>query len=179
MEVFLPIAQVFVNPVEILLLSAIVGVLSGLFGVGGGFLMTPFLIFLGVPPAYAVANEANNILASSSSGALTHWFKKTLDVKMGWLIIAGGLIGTFFGILIFSLLLSAKRYEKKQELPAIISDISNEIGDERIAKINLSRSLIEMGQEKEAKRLLDELLQDNPTQEEKRLVSNLFEKINS
>ena len=55
MDVFLPIAQVFVNPIEILLLSAIVGVLSGLFGVGGGFLMTPFLIFLGVPPAYAVA----------------------------------------------------------------------------------------------------------------------------
>jgi uncharacterized membrane protein YfcA len=64
MEVFLPIAQVFVNPIEILLLSAIVGVLSGLFGVGGGFLMTPFLIFLGVPPAYAVANEANNILSN-------------------------------------------------------------------------------------------------------------------
>jgi thioredoxin-like negative regulator of GroEL len=90
-----------------------------------------------------------------------------------------GISGLVFGILIFSLLLSAIRYEKKQELPAIISDISNEIGDERIAKINLSRSLIEMGQEKEAKRLLDELLQDNPTQEEKRLVSNLFEKINS
>ena len=90
-----------------------------------------------------------------------------------------GISGLLFGILIFSLLLSAIRYEKKQELPAIISDISNEIGDERIAKINLSRSLIEMGQEKEAKRLLDELLQDNPTQEEKRLVSNLFEKINS
>ena len=90
-----------------------------------------------------------------------------------------GISGLVFGILIFSLLLSAIRYEKKQELPAIISDISNEIGDERIAKINLSRSLIEMGQEKEAKRLLDELLQDNPTQEEKKLVSNLFEKINS
>ena len=90
-----------------------------------------------------------------------------------------GISGLVFGILIFSLLLIAIRYEKKQELPAITSDISNEIGDERIAKINLSRSLIEMGQEKEAKRLLDELLQDNPTQEEKRLISNLFEKINS
>ena len=90
-----------------------------------------------------------------------------------------GISGLVFGILIFSLLLSAIRYEKKQELQAITSDISNEIGDERIAKINLSRSLIEMGQEKEAKRLLDELLQDNPTQEEQRLVSNLFEKINS
>ena len=90
-----------------------------------------------------------------------------------------GISGLVFGILLFSLLLSAIRYEKKQELPAITSDISNEIGDERIAKINLSRSLIEMGQEKEAKRLLDELLQDNPTQEEKRLAFNLFEKINS
>ena len=75
MEVFLPIAQVFVNPIEILLLSAIVGVLSGLFGVGGGFLMTPFLIFLGIPPAYAVANEANNILATSVSGSTTHYLK--------------------------------------------------------------------------------------------------------
>ena len=61
MEVFLPIAQVHVTAIEIILLSALVGILSGLFGVGGGFLMTPFLIFLGVPPAYAVANEANNI----------------------------------------------------------------------------------------------------------------------
>ena len=64
--------------------------------------MTPLLIFMGIPPVYAVANEANNILASSSSGTLTHWFKKTLDVKMGWLIIIGGLIGTFIGILTFS-----------------------------------------------------------------------------
>lgn len=90
-----------------------------------------------------------------------------------------GVSGLVFGILIFSLLLSAIRYEKKQELPAITSDISNEIGDERIAKINLSRSLIEMGQKKEANRLLAELLQDNPTKEEKRLVRNLLEKINN
>ena len=76
MEVFLPIAQVFVNPIEILLLSAIVGVLSGLFGVGGGFLMTPFLIFLGVPPAYAVANEANNILSY-----ICFWFNNSLFKK--------------------------------------------------------------------------------------------------
>ena len=87
MEVFLPIAEVSVNILAIFSLSGIVGILSGLFGVGGGFLMTPFLIFLGIPPAYAVANEANNILASSSSGTLTHWFKKTLDVKIGWLIM--------------------------------------------------------------------------------------------
>ena len=102
MEVFLPIAQVFVNPVEILLLSAIVGILSGLFGVGGGFLMTPFLIFLGVPPAYAVANEANNILATSVSGSTTHYLKNTLDYKMGLLIVVGGSIGTALGIYTFS-----------------------------------------------------------------------------
>ncbi|MDC0647656.1 sulfite exporter TauE/SafE family protein [Candidatus Pelagibacter sp.] len=102
MEVFLPIAQVFVNPIEILLLSAIVGILSGLFGVGGGFLMTPFLIFLGVPPAYAVANEANNILATSVSGSTTHYLKNTLDYKMGFMIVIGGSIGTTLGILTFT-----------------------------------------------------------------------------
>jgi uncharacterized protein len=102
MEVFLPIAQVIVNPIEILMLSAIVGVLSGLFGVGGGFLMTPFLIFLGVPPAYAVANEANNILATSVSGSTTHYLKNTLDYKMGFMIVIGGTIGTLLGIYTFT-----------------------------------------------------------------------------
>ena len=92
MEVFLPIAEVQINVVLFLFVSFIIGFLSGLFGVGGGFLMTPFLIFMGIPPAYAVANEANNILASSTSGSLTHWFKKTMDMKMGWMIISGGLM---------------------------------------------------------------------------------------
>jgi uncharacterized membrane protein YfcA len=102
MDVFLPIAQVSINAVEILFLSAIVGILSGLFGVGGGFLMTPFLIFLGVPPAYAVANEANNILATSVSGSTTHYLKNTLDYKMGFMIVIGGAIGTLLGIYTFS-----------------------------------------------------------------------------
>ena len=102
MEVFLPIAQVSINAVEILFLSAIVGILSGLFGVGGGFLMTPFLIFLGEPPAYAVANEANNILATSVSGSTTHYLKNTLDYKMGFMIVIGGAIGTLLGIYTFS-----------------------------------------------------------------------------
>ena len=102
MDVFLPIAEVFVNPIEILLLSALVGILSGLFGVGGGFLMTPFLIFLGVPPAYAVANEANNILATSVSGSTTHYLKNTLDYKMGFMIVIGGSIGTSLGIYTFT-----------------------------------------------------------------------------
>ena len=102
MEVYLPIAEVQINVILILFVSFIIGFLSGLFGVGGGFLMTPFLIFMGIPPIYAVANEANNILASSTSASLTHWFKKTMDLKIGWLIIAGGLVGTLLGIITFS-----------------------------------------------------------------------------
>jgi len=102
MEVFLPIAEVSVNIIAIFSLSGIVGILSGLFGVGGGFLMTPFLIFLGVPPTYAVANEANNILATSVSGSTTHYLKDTLDYKMGLMIVIGGVIGTFMGIWTFT-----------------------------------------------------------------------------
>ena len=102
MEIYLPIAEVSINIFIILLLSFVVGFLSGLFGVGGGFLMTPFLIFLGIPPTYAVANEANNILASSTSGSLTHWFKNTLDYKMGFMIVLGGIVGTIIGIFTFT-----------------------------------------------------------------------------
>ena len=102
MDIFLPIAEVSVNILAIFSLSAVVGILSGLFGVGGGFLMTPFLIFLGVPPTYAVANEANNILATSVSGSTTHYLKDTLDYKMGFMIVIGGAIGTLIGIWIFT-----------------------------------------------------------------------------
>ena len=102
MEVYLPIAEVQINIVLFLFVSYVIGFLSGLFGVGGGFLMTPFLIFLGVPPAYAVANEANNILATSVSGSTTHWLKNTLDYKMGFMIVIGGSIGTALGIYTFS-----------------------------------------------------------------------------
>jgi len=102
MEIYLPIVEVQINIILILFVSFIIGFLSGLFGVGGGFLMTPFLIFMGIPPAFAVANEANNILASSTSGTLTHWFKKTMDLKIGWLIIGGGSVGTLLGIVTFT-----------------------------------------------------------------------------
>ena len=102
MEVFLPIAEVSVNVITIFSLSTVVGILSGLFGVGGGFLMTPFLIFLGIPPSYAVANEANNILATSVSGSTTHWLKDTLDYKMGIMIVVGGVAGTIIGIITFT-----------------------------------------------------------------------------
>ena len=102
MEYFLPIAQVEINILYIFGLSLVVGILSGLFGVGGGFLMTPFLIFLGIPPAYAVPNEASNILGTSVSGSTTHYLKGTLDYKMGLMIVVGGTIGTLLGILTFT-----------------------------------------------------------------------------
>lgn len=104
MEYFLPIAQVEINIIYIFVLSLFVGVLSGLFGVGGGFLMTPFLIFLGIPPAYAVPNEASNILGTSVSGSTTHYLKGTLDYKMGFMIVVGGTFGTLLGIVTFSYL---------------------------------------------------------------------------
>ena len=102
MEYFLPIAQVEINLLYIFGLSLAVGILSGLFGVGGGFLMTPFLIFLGIPPAYAVPNEASNILGTSVSGSTTHYLKGTLDYKMGLMIVVGGTMGTLLGILTFT-----------------------------------------------------------------------------
>ena len=102
MEFFLPIAEVNVSLPFIFFLSLVVGILSGLFGVGGGFLMTPFLIFLGIPPAYAVPNEANNILGTSISGSTTHYLKNTLDYKMGSMIVIGGVIGTSLGIYTFT-----------------------------------------------------------------------------
>jgi len=104
MDFYLPIAQVQISIITILSLSFAVGFLSGIFGIGGGFLMTPILIFLGIPATYAVANVANNILGISVSGATTHWYRKTLDYKMGIVIVIGGLIGTFFGMQIFQYL---------------------------------------------------------------------------
>ena len=104
MDFYLPIAHVQINIYTVLLLSFSIGVLSGIFGIGGGFLMTPILIFLGIPATYAVANVANNILGISVSGATTHWYKKTLDYKMGFMIVIGGLFGASVGMQIFEYL---------------------------------------------------------------------------
>ncbi|MCW5725135.1 MAG: sulfite exporter TauE/SafE family protein [Maricaulaceae bacterium] len=104
MTVYLPIAELSVSLLLLLGLGAGVGFLSGMFGVGGGFLMTPLLIFIGVPPAVAVSTEANQIVASSASGALAHWRRRSLDVKMGLYLLAGGVAGSVTGVQIFSLL---------------------------------------------------------------------------
>ena len=102
MQIYLPIAEMSVNILLLLGMGAAVGFLSGMFGVGGGFLMTPLLIFTGIPPAVAVATEANQIVASSVSGALAHWRRRSLDLKMGGMLLLGGSIGSFIGVAIFS-----------------------------------------------------------------------------
>ncbi len=104
MLIYLPIAEVSVNAFVLLGLGGIVGVLSGMFGVGGGFLMTPLLFFIGIPPAVAVATEANQIVASSFSGVLAHLKRKTVDLKMGTVLLIGGLIGAALGVVIFNIL---------------------------------------------------------------------------
>ncbi len=104
MQIYLPIAELSINIFLILGLGAAVGFLSGMFGVGGGFLMTPLLIFIGIPPAVAVGTEANQIVASSVSGVLAHWRRGAVDFKMGGILLIGGVLGSGFGMVIFSLL---------------------------------------------------------------------------
>ena len=101
MNIYLPIAEMSVNIFLILGLGTVTGILSGLFGVGGGFLMTPLLIFIGVPPAVSVSTVANQIIASSVSGFLAHWRRNNVDFKMGYYLLGGGLIGSTLGVLLF------------------------------------------------------------------------------
>ena len=93
MEIYLPIAEMPVNVFLIVGLGAAVGFLSGKFGVGGGFILTPFLMFWGIPPAVAVATQSSQIVASSVSGVMTHWRKGNVDFKMGYVLLVGGLAG--------------------------------------------------------------------------------------
>ncbi|MCU0890219.1 MAG: sulfite exporter TauE/SafE family protein [Sandarakinorhabdus sp.] len=104
MDLYLPIAEMSVNALVIILLGAGVGFLSGMFGVGGGFLTTPLLIFYGIPPAVAVASSATQITGSSVSGALAYWERGQVDVKMGGVLVAGGVIGAGLGQVVFRLL---------------------------------------------------------------------------
>lgn len=107
MDLYLPIAEMSVNAFVIIGLGALVGILSGMFGVGGGFLTTPLLIFYGIPPAVAVASAATQITGSSVSGAIAHWQRKGVDLKMGVVLICGGLMGSVIGSWLFGLLTKA------------------------------------------------------------------------
>ncbi len=104
MQIYLPIAEVSVNAFLLLGLGGMVGVLSGMFGVGGGFLMTPLLFMIGIPPAVAVATEANQIVASSFSGVLAHLRRRTVDLRMGMVLLVGGLVGAALGVQVFNIL---------------------------------------------------------------------------
>ncbi|MEK6746909.1 MAG: sulfite exporter TauE/SafE family protein [Pseudomonadota bacterium] len=101
MNIYLPIAEISVNIFVILGLGGLTGILSGLFGVGGGFLMTPLLIFIGVPPSVSVSTVANQIIASSVSGFLAHFRRKNVDLKMGTYLLGGGIIGSTLGVMMF------------------------------------------------------------------------------
>lgn len=104
MQIFLPIADVPVNLIVLLVLGVGVGFLSGVFGIGGGFLMTPLLILMGIPTAVAVATEANQITASSFSGVLAHLKRRAVDFKMGNILVIGGLFGSALGVEIFRII---------------------------------------------------------------------------
>ena len=104
MTIYLPIAEMNVNIFLIIFIGMSIGILSGIFGVGGGFLMTPLLIFLGIPPVVAVGSEAPHVLATSVSGVIAHWRKKNVDIKMGIFLLSGGVIGSTVGVNLFKYL---------------------------------------------------------------------------
>jgi uncharacterized membrane protein YfcA len=106
-QIYLPIAEISVNLLVMLGLGATVGFLSGMFGVGGGFLLTPFLILSGIPPAIAVATGANQIVGASVSGTLAQWRRGNVDLQMGSILIAGGIVGAIAGVLLLKVLREA------------------------------------------------------------------------
>jgi len=104
MDIYLPIAEVSLDIFLLLGLGAAIGFLSGVFGVGGGFLLTPLLIFIGVPPAVAVASSANQLVGASVSGVIAHWRRGNVDFKMGFILLLGGLAGSVLGVGLFTIL---------------------------------------------------------------------------
>ncbi|OHB32462.1 MAG: permease [Phenylobacterium sp. RIFCSPHIGHO2_01_FULL_70_10] len=101
MDIYLPIAEVSVNAGLLVLLGAVVGFISGLFGIGGGFLMTPILLWMGIPPVVAVASEANHVAASSASSVISYSRRRAVDFRMGGVLAAGGAVGALVGVEIF------------------------------------------------------------------------------
>ncbi len=106
MTIYLPIAEIPVNIFLLLALGGLAGILAGMFGIGGGFLMTPLLIFIGVPPAVAVATSSNQIVAASVSGCIAHFRRGNVDIKMGIVLLLGGVLGSTLGVALFAWLKS-------------------------------------------------------------------------
>ncbi len=111
MQIYLPIAEVSVNGPGLLVIGTMVGLLSGMFGVGGGFILTPLLFFIGIPPAIAVASAANQIAGSSFSAFLAHWRRRTVDFRMGAVLLVGGVLGSTVGVHIFEALRQKGQFE--------------------------------------------------------------------
>jgi uncharacterized protein len=111
LQIYLPIAELPVSIFLVLGMAAAVGFISGLFGVGGGFLMTPLLVFIGIPAGVAVATGAAQIAAASMTGVLNHWRRKTLDPQLGGVLVAGGLVGTLLGVFFFNAMRRAGYFE--------------------------------------------------------------------
>lgn len=107
MQLYLPIAEIPVNMFVIFGMGGAVGFLSGLFGIGGGFLLTPLLIFSGIPPAVSVATVTTQVVASSASAVVTYWRRKAIDLKLATVLLVGGVFGSLVGVLLFDLLQSA------------------------------------------------------------------------
>ena len=101
MQIFLPIADIPVNVFLLFAMGLAVGFISGMFGIGGGFLMTPLLIFIGVQPAVAVASVTTHVAASSFSGAIAYWRRNAIDVTLALTLLAGGIVGTAGGVALF------------------------------------------------------------------------------
>ncbi len=120
MQIYLPIAEVSVNAFVLLGLGGIVGFMSGLFGVGGGFLITPLLFFIGIPPAIAVATGANQVVASSVSGVLAHLRRKTVDFRMGLVLTVSGIAGSVVGVWVFSWLSAAGQIDLLVQLAYVL-----------------------------------------------------------
>lgn len=120
MQIYLPIAEVSVNIFLLLGIGGAVGFLSGLFGVGGGFLITPLLFFIGIPPAIAVATGANQVVASSISGVLAQLKRKAVDLRMGTVLLVGGLIGSAMGVWVFAALTAAGQVDLFVQLSYVL-----------------------------------------------------------
>jgi uncharacterized protein len=111
MEIYLPIAGMSINFFLVLGIGGLVGFLSGLFGVGGGFLLTPLMMMIGIPPAVAAASDSNQIVAAASSGAFAHWRLGNVDFKMGLIILAGGIAGGTIGVQFVKVLRAMGNFE--------------------------------------------------------------------
>jgi uncharacterized membrane protein YfcA len=120
MQIYLPIAEVSANVLTLLGIGGGVGLLSGMFGVGGGFLITPLLFFIGIPPAVAVATGVNQVVASSISGVLAHLRRKTVDLKMGTVLLVGGLMGSAVGVWLFRLLTGLGQIDLAVQLSYVV-----------------------------------------------------------